>query len=149
VKRHDRIDRLSRATRTLRLAQLAVAAWDRIDGTAGAGGTLGPRVSIDDYAAHLQAITAEGRARGIRVVLLTRPYVGSSTDPRIWKTHAPAYNATTLAIAEREGVGVIDVYAAFKERPDVFDDESHFGVEGHHLAAQFIFKELSRIVSER
>ena len=149
VRRHDRIDRLSRATRTLRLAQLAVAAWDRVDGAAGAAGTLGPRVSVDDYGKHLHAIIDEGRARSIRGVLLTRPYVGSSTDPAIWKTHAPQYNATTLDIASRAGVGVIDVYTAFKDRPDVFDDESHFGVEGHRLAAQLIFKELSRMISAR
>lgn len=149
VRRHDRIDRLSRATRTLRLAQLAVAAWDRIEGVTGAAGALGPRVSVDDYAAHLRAIADEGRARGIRVVLLTRPYVGASNDPSVWKTHAPNYNATTLAVAERERVGVIDVFAAFKDRPDVFDDESHFGVEGHRLAAQLIFQELSRMLRER
>jgi lysophospholipase L1-like esterase len=143
VRRHDRIDRVSRATSRLRLAQLAVAAWDRVEGASSAAATLGPRVSVDDYARHLRAMIAEGRARGIRVVLLTRPYVGASTDPSVWKTHAPDYNATTLAVAASEGVDAIDVYAAFKDRPGVFDDESHFGVEGHRLAARLIFEELS------
>ena len=35
----------------------------------------------------------------------------------------------------RSASAVIDVYAAFNDRPDVFDDESHFGVEGHRMAA--------------
>lgn len=144
VRRHDRLDRLTRATSKLRLAQLVVAAWDRVEGATSAAGTLGPRVSVDDYARHLRAIIAEGRARNIRVVLLTRPYVGASSDPAMWKTHAPAYNATTLAVAASEGVDAIDVHAAFKDRPGVFDDESHFGVEGHRLAARLIFEELSR-----
>ena len=49
-------------------------------------------------------------------------------------------DAATLNIAREEGVPVIDVYAAFRDRPALFDDESHFGVEGHRLAAELVFE---------
>jgi lysophospholipase L1-like esterase len=147
VRRHDRIDRITRATRKLKLAQLAVAAWDRAQMMT-SGGTLGPRVNLDDYKAHLHEIVREGRARGVRVVLLTRPYTGSSTDPASWKTFAPNYNAATIEIGREDGVPVIDVYAAFKEHPDVFDDEAHFGVAGHRMAAELLHAELSKIIDK-
>jgi hypothetical protein len=61
-----------------------------------------------------------------------------SDQPQNWKTHAPQYNAATLAIARDESVPVIDVYDAFHSREKLFDDESHFGVEGHREAAVMI-----------
>jgi lysophospholipase L1-like esterase len=145
VRRHDRIERVTRATRKLRLAQLAVAVWDRAQ-MMNDGGKLGPRVSLDDYKAHLREIVREGRERGVRVVLLTRPYVGESTDPASWKTYAPQYNAATIEIGRTENVPVIDVYAAFKDHPDVFDDEAHFGVKGHRMAAELLHAELAKLL---
>jgi lysophospholipase L1-like esterase len=146
VRQHDRIDQIARASKKLRLAQLAVAGWDRAQ-LMTSGGTLGPRVSLDDYKSHLREIVREGRARGVRVVLLTRPYVGSSTDPASWKTFAPAYNAATMEIGRENDVLVIDVYAAFKDHPDVFDDEAHFGVAGHRMAAELLHTELSKLMA--
>jgi lysophospholipase L1-like esterase len=146
VRRHDRIDRLTRATRQVRLAQLGVAGWDLL-GMAMASDTLVPRVSLDDYRSHLRAMIALARERGITIVLLTRPFIGSSTDPASWKTHAPAYNAATIEIGRAEKVTVIDIYAAFHSREALFDDESHFGVEGHRLAAEFIYDRLQRLVA--
>jgi lysophospholipase L1-like esterase len=145
VRRHDRIDRIARATKKLRVAQLAVAVWDRAQMMTG-GGKLGPRVNLDDYKSHLREIVRDGRAQGVRVVLLTRPYVGTSTDPASWKTFAPAYNAATIEVGRENNVPVIDVYAAFKEHPDVFDDEAHFGVEGHRMAAELLHAELSKLM---
>jgi lysophospholipase L1-like esterase len=147
VRRHDRIERITRATRKLRLAQLAVAVWDRAQMMTG-GGALEPRVGLDDFKAHLREIVREGRAAGVRVVLLTRPYVGASTDPASWKTLAPAYNAATIEVGRENDVPVIDVYTAFKDQPDVFDDEAHFGVKGHRLAAELLHAELSKAIQQ-
>ena len=147
VKRHDRIEYLARATRRLRVAQLMVQGWDLLDAATAGSSALGPRVSLDDYRSHLRAMIREGRDRGVRVVLLTRPFVGSSTDPASWKTYAPQYNAATTAIGAEEQVPVIDVYAAFRDREALFDDESHFGVEGHHLAAQLIHEQLGLLLA--
>ena len=145
VRRHDRIARLTSATRHSRLAQLVVAAWDRVAGAAAAKNRLVSRVSLVDYEAHLRAIISEGRTRGIRVVLLTRPFIGSSTDPASWKTYAPVYNETTIRIGHAEGVPVIDVYREFADHAELFDDESHFGVEGHRKAAALIFRQLGPV----
>jgi lysophospholipase L1-like esterase len=146
VKSHDRIERVTRATKQLRLAQLAVAAWDRAAVAAGATGTLGPRVSVEDYAANLRAIITTAYARGVQIVLLTRPFTGSSTDPASWKMYAPAYNATVIEVGRQEQVPVIDVYGAFHEHPEYFDDESHFGVEGHRKAAELIQAQLVPLI---
>lgn len=135
VRSHDRIDRVTRVSRNLRVAQLAVAGFDLVGIITAGSGTLVPRVSLDDYRRNLREMIALGRAHGIQVVLLTRPFIGESDDPKSWKTYAPQYNAATLAIAAEEHVPAIDVYAAFHPREQLFDDESHFGVEGHHQAA--------------
>lgn len=146
VKRHDRIEYLSRATRRSRVAQVLVQGWDRLGIAAAAASGLRPRVSLQEYSSHLREMIRVGRDRGIRVVLLTRPFVGSSTDPASWKTHAPEYNAATLTMAREEQVPVVDVYAAFRDRPQLFDDESHFGAEGHRVAAELIASELEKLV---
>ena len=142
VKRHNRIERVTRATRQLRLAQLLVAGWDRVGMATSASGTLVARVSLDDYTSHLREIITIARERRIRIVLLTRPYIGSDTNPASWKTHAPKYNEATIAIGRAENVQVIDIYGAFRDRGTLFDDESHFGVEGHRQAAQVIHAEI-------
>jgi lysophospholipase L1-like esterase len=143
VRRHDRIALVARMTRRLRVAQLVVAGWDRLQNT---GTVLGPRVPLDDYRAYLREIVETAKARGVRVVLLTRPFVGSSTDPASWKAHAPDYNAATLDLARREHVPVVDVYEAFKNQTALFDDESHFGVEGHRVAARLLVPVVSALL---
>jgi lysophospholipase L1-like esterase len=147
VRGHDRIDRLTRATRKLRVAQLAVAGWDLAGVAAAGSGSLVPRVSLDDYRRNLREMIALGRSRGIIVVLLTRPFIGESDDPKSWKTYAPQYNAATLAIAAEEHVPAIDVFAAFHNREKLFDDESHFGVEGHHEAALMLHDALLPLIA--
>lgn len=148
VKRHDRIEQLTRATRRSRLAQLVVDVWDKAVVAAGASGALVPRVSVDEYAANLREMIRAGKSHGTRVVLLTRPFTGSSTDPASWKTSAPRYNETVVAVGREEQVPVIDVYGAFHDRTELFDDESHFGVEGHRLAAELIYTELTKVISD-
>lgn len=137
VRRHNRIAEVAKLSDRLRLAQLGVAAWDRVASASGAG-ALGPRVPLDDYRRYLREMVDESRTRGIQLVLLTRPFVGTSSDPASWMAHAPSYNAATREVGRETGVPVIDVYAAFVDRPALFDDESHFGVEGHRQMAALL-----------
>lgn len=146
VRSHDRIELMARLSSRLRLAQLGVAAWDWL--TAPGPGALGARVPLDDYRAYLREIIGDARGRSIRLVLLTRPFVGAATDPASWKAHAPAYNAATRDIGRAEGVPVVDVHAAFADCPDLFDDESHFGVSGHRRAAELLAAALSPLLPE-
>ena len=145
VRNQTRIERLTRLSSQLRLAQLGVATWDRI--TASGGGPLGPRVPLDDYRRYLREIIATAKRRSVRVVLLTRPFVGAATDAASWKFHAPAYNTATREIAQAEGVQVVDVYAAFAANPELFDDESHFGVLGHRKAADLLTAALEPVLT--
>lgn len=148
VRSHDRIARLSRLTARSRLAQLVVAGWDRVRVAGAGGGALGARVPLDDYRAHLRAIVEDARGRGVTVVLLTRPFVGSSTDPASWKTHAPAYNAATREVGAALGVPVVDVYQAFAGSAGAFDDESHFGVDGHRRMAALVHAAIRPLLPE-
>ena len=149
VRGHDRIDRMTRSTRNLRVAQLAVAGWDLVGVAAAQSKSLVARVSLDDYRANLKEMIALGKARGITVVLLTRPFIGESNDPASWKTYAPQYNAATIEIASEAHVPLIDVYAAFHTREKLFDDESHFGVEGHREGARMIADALVPVLQSR
>jgi lysophospholipase L1-like esterase len=144
VGRHDRIESLSRATKRSRLAQLMVHGWDLVATMTNAAGSLRPRVALDEFTANLREMIRTGRDRQVQVVLLTRPFVGASADPSSWKTYAPSYNAATLALAREENVLVVDIHAAFRDQPDMFDDESHFGVGGHTRAAQIIYEALAK-----
>jgi len=149
VRSHDRIDRMTRSSRNLRVAQLAVAGWDLVGVAAAHSKGLGARVSLDDYRANLKAMIALGREKNVTVVLLTRPFIGVSDDPASWKTYAPSYNAATIEIAKEEGVPLIDVFAAFHTREKLFDDESHWGVEGHREGAQMIAEALAPVLRSR
>lgn len=149
VRSHDRIDRMTHASRKLRVAQLAVAGWDLVGTAAAHSKGLVARVSLDDYRSNLKQMIALGQGRGITVVLLTRPFIGESDDPASWKTYAPQYNAATIAIANEAGVPLIDVFAAFHASEQLFDDESHFGVEGHHQGALMIAAALAPVIESR
>lgn len=144
VRNQTRIERLTRLSSRLRLAQLGVATWDRLTAT---GGSLGPRVPLDDYRRYLHEIITTAKGRRVHVVLLTRPFVGTATDAASWKFHAPAYNAATRQIGQAEGVPVVDVHAAFADSPELFDDESHFGVQGHRKAADLLTAALQPILT--
>jgi lysophospholipase L1-like esterase len=146
VRSHDRIAEVARLTSQLRVAQLGVAAWDQLVAQVKGGGVLGPRVPLADYTAYLREIVGIARTRGIAVVLLTRPFVGASTDPESWKTHAPTYNQATRDVGAAEHVPVIDVYGAFHDKPGLFDDESHFGVEGHRRMAELVATRLLELM---
>ena len=100
------------------------------------------RVGLDDYSDNLRAMVAEARAAGSAVLLMTRPYVGTSARPLWWKNFAPAYNRATLAVADELDVPVIDLYTHFKDRDMLFSDESHFNVAGHRRAATLVLERL-------
>ncbi len=124
---------------SLRTVQLLKAACDRAGGAISTPPEkLVPRVSLDKYRDNLQRIIRACRERGVACVLLTRPFIGESPGRWCWKTYAPAYVAATLAVGSEQEAPVVDVYQAFRDRPAMFADESHFTEEGHREAAKFI-----------
>jgi hypothetical protein len=101
-----------------------------------------PRVSTDEYRRALESFVSEARAAGAKPILLTRPFLGESREPGHWKTHAPEYNAITLAVARATATDVVDVYRAFHDRPDAFSDDYHFNRLGSRDVAQLLFDRL-------
>ena len=131
--------RLRRTLQRSRLGQLLIAMLDR----AGSGDDeLTVRVELEEYRSNLAAMIAACAERDVEVVLLTRPYTGPLDDEVRWKTYAPAYNATTVEVARREGVAAIDLYSLFKGEDKLFADESHFTEEGHRVASKIVFEDL-------
>lgn len=127
--------RLSR----LRLVQLFVAVRDRLAASGRAQApVLTHRVPLEDYRANLEQAIALAHGHGVKIVLLTRPYVGESHDPHWWKRFGRDYNEATVEIGRRHHVPVVDLYSAFKDLDSDFVDESHFTARGHHDAAAII-----------
>ena len=105
-----------------------------------------PRVSLEDYRRTLREIVATATARGVDCVLMTRPYQGRTGDPSRWKYYAPDYLAATAEIAAQTDVPLIDLYALFADKPELFIDESHFDARGHQLAAERVVAAMSPLL---
>ncbi len=123
----------------LRTVQLLKATRDRLGGASSTGPENSTfRVPLDQYRKNLERIIRRCRQAGVGCILLTRPYVGDSSDPADWKTYAPDYVAATLAVGSEQNVPVVDVYREFRDSSAMFADESHFTEEGHRAAARLI-----------
>lgn len=130
-----------------RLGQLLASAWDRQQGR-NRESELTHRVNPQDYRDNLQAMIELCREQDISCVLLTRPYVGESTDPNWWKTYGKVYRDATIEVAQKNDLVLIDVFQEFDGKEELFADESHFTKEGHDLAAQFIAEALKPVIDQ-
>lgn len=108
-----------------------------------------PRVSLDDFRANLRTIASEAKARGVEVVLLTRPYIGAVENELWWKNRGADYSVAAAEVAASEHLGFVDVYSFFKDRDDLFADESHFTDDGHAQAAAIIWAHIKATVERR
>lgn len=125
-----------------RLGQMVLAALENLSGANKK--TLIPRVSVEEYEHNLRDIIRLSREHHIKVVLLTRPFIGSSPNAMWWKNFAPEYNAATMRLATRENVPTIDVYSYFRGCEACFVDESHFTEQGMQIAAHIIINEIAK-----
>ncbi len=107
------------------------------------------RVPLAEYREALGRIVEMGERRGFDCVLLTRPYLGGSSDPGSWKSLAPRYREATVEAAAEAGVPLVDLYEAFRERSALFADESHFTALGHRMAAKRVYDAVAPLVAER
>jgi len=137
-----------------RIGQLMIQLYDNIE--AGAqdvdDGVLVHRVSPDEYRANLCEMARICKENGIECVLLTRPFIGDCEDhinPELWwKWFAPQYVDATIEAGREADVMVIDVNSHFKDRPDLFADESHFTEQGNRLAAKFIYEQIKPLLPD-
>jgi lysophospholipase L1-like esterase len=126
-----------------RMGQLLLNALDSLPGNAE---RLVPRVTPEEYKANLIEIIRLAAAQQIKVVLLTRPFTGTSDSVWGWKNFEPQYNAATLEVAKRTGVLAIDVYSFFKDCSECFLDESHLNEMGLREMAKLLNKEIQQDV---
>ena len=126
------------------LVLCASDAWRKIDNH-----TLVPRVSLAEYRQNLGAMVDLCKTRKATVVLLTRPFTGQAEDPLSWKRRAPEYNAVVRDICRARGLRTVDLYEAFRNRPELFHDESHFTDVGHEAAARIIHQAIRDLLPAR
>ncbi len=100
------------------------------------------RVSLEDYSSNLEEMAKRVLSDGAVPVLLTRPYHGKMPRVTKWKSFGHAYNAMTAEVAERLDLPLVDLYTHFRERDELFVDDSHFNPEGHRLAAQIVYERI-------
>lgn len=142
-------ERLWKAGSFLRTLQLLVDADDHLSALARRGPPVVHRVEIADYRANLEEMIRTAVEMGMQPVLLTRPFRGSSDDPMSWKAGAPAYNDATREVAKRKGVPLVDLWAFFSSRGELFQDESHFTGEGHRVAAEYVYGQIRELLPPR
>lgn len=110
-------------------------------------GPMTARVPILRYVENLAAFLDTSRARGARVVFLTRPHrsrVSTMEAQPLWYSRVPEYNRELRRFAATSGAEMIDVQGHFDsvEGSKLFVDGSHLGEEGYREMAAFVLKEL-------
>jgi lysophospholipase L1-like esterase len=125
----------------LRLAApVAHRLWSVID--RGRGPASRSRVSLEEHRRHLEEFVDTARSRSITPVLLSRPYVGASSDPDYWVSWAGGYRAIASEVASANGAEYVDVYREFQGMPELFDGESHFNRAGRQRMAALLLHRL-------
>jgi lysophospholipase L1-like esterase len=104
------------------------------------------RVPLPDYLENMNSFAEVGRAQGIEVVFLTRPYRATTAhmvkEPN-WRSKVPDYNQALHEFSENQGHQLIDVQKYFEnETEGLFGDETHFTEEGGKEMGEFLVREL-------
>jgi lysophospholipase L1-like esterase len=89
----------------------------------------------------LEEMVRHAKGRGVRVFLATIPPIrpgGARNRPAA--ALVPEFNDNVRALAAREGVDLVDVYAAMKDRLELIGpDDLHLTSEGYAVVAQVFF----------
>lgn len=87
---------------------------------------LKSRVSLDDYRNNLEYMIKESRRRGVRIVLLTRPFLTVTNTPNSGDSYTYLYNNIVRDISTEFGIDMIDLERLFIGKDWFFSDNSHF-----------------------
>lgn len=105
----------------------------------GAGEREGGRRAIDG----LQQMIRRAKGRGVRVFLATVPpqRAGGSRNRDETAVLLPEFNDNIRGLAAREGVPLVEVYNALKDRMDLVGvDDLHLTPQGYAVVAQVFFE---------
>jgi len=131
---------------TLRVSRGRQAEARRVGWTVGGGEPSGERrVALPDYAANLEALADEARARGADVMYLLLPHP-DDLRPREGPAAWTPYREVMRAVAARVGALVVEgptVFAASgASKSELFLDEMHPTATGHALLADALVEAL-------
>lgn len=107
------------------------------------------RVSLNEYRRYFEEMIKICNDNNILMVIITRPYIGECSDPDWWKTFGPDYIKETKNIAVDNNIFLVEMYDYFKDKENLFADESHFTVKGHEIAAQFVYNLLMPLIENK
>ncbi|NLH48340.1 MAG: hypothetical protein GX444_07025 [Myxococcales bacterium] len=103
------------------------------------------RVPIPEYHRNIRRMVKLAQERGIRVILLTAPYLDRPND---WPELQDAYNGVTRRLAGETHSSLVDLTAEFRDRPDLFlspdTDQCHFNAQGAALMAKAVAETVVR-----
>jgi lysophospholipase L1-like esterase len=116
------------------------------------------RVSFDDYYANLREICQTADRFNAQCILMTEPQpsnlsygVEVSGHPAVLRHQQ--YNATVRALAQAEGLPLVDAARAFDDHDNLYDnvrkDYIHFNARGHALIARLLEAKIRQLDSRR
>jgi len=135
--------KLDRFLIRLKTGQLFIQLCDRVKPYKGR--KLVPRVSAIEYKENLNKIIALARANNIKVVLLTRTFLGTSDD-LFYQNYAAHYYEATKEVASLNKIPIIDLTSPFLYKEEFFSDQAHFNEEGYRRAAAIIYSAVKALI---
>ncbi len=105
------------------------------------------RVSPGEYRKNLLEIVSLARQHDIIPILLTRPFTGTSHNSLWWKNFAPEYNDIVMEVARENNVDYLDVYSFFRDKENLFGDESHFNPGGNKVMAELVYEHINKYIN--
>jgi len=115
------------------------------------------RVSLDEFYTNLISIIREARRHNVEPVLLIPPVASleqyfAGTSSTLHSLHG-MYQKEIHRVARREGVGLVDLQAAFDKDDRLYDDAQgdpvHFNARGHAVTAGAILEAIEPIRAGR
>ncbi len=107
------------------------------------------RVSLDDYRDNLRQMINYCLNHGIKPIILTAPI--PDIEPGVdtpMETYHMLYCQIGVFTAEEMNVPVVDAAAMFVEHPEFWDDPKKDFIHYNAKGAEFIAKELARVISQ-
>lgn len=105
------------------------------------------RVNLVEYRNYLEEIIKIAKKNKIKIILLTRPFLGKPDSQFDIRNFVPSYNRIVRDIARKENLLLIDIYSYFANQNLYFKDNNHFNKMGYQKTAEIIFKAIKNLKS--